>query len=322
MLKIITPSRLHFTLLDLSASIGRMDGGIGLALNHPRIVIEAEKWDENIVGAHPEVSSVLVRQASRILSIFGRKYGTTTRINIQEAYPPHVGLGSGTQVSLGVAKAISLLYRLKLSVRDLAKICGRGGTSGIGIAAFDKGGFVLDGGHSLKEKKDFLPSSVAKAGPPPIIFQHRFPEWDIVVAVPDLKGSSGKDEVKKFQLFCPIPRKEVEKLSHLVLLGLLPSLLEEDIDSFGRFLTEIQKIGFKRREVEIQHPVVRKLMRVMINGGAYGAGMSSFGPAVYGITENPEEVERSAKELLSKTVGGNVYVTRAKNRGASVIRFR
>ncbi|MBS7628477.1 hypothetical protein KEJ23_00610, partial [Candidatus Bathyarchaeota archaeon] len=48
-----------------------------------------------------------------------------------------------------VATSISKLLNLNLTVYELAKIMGRGGTSGIGVAAFDKGGLILDGGHSF-----------------------------------------------------------------------------------------------------------------------------------------------------------------------------
>ena len=43
MLKITTPSRLHVTLIDMNASMGRVDGGIGLTLDEPVISIYAEK---------------------------------------------------------------------------------------------------------------------------------------------------------------------------------------------------------------------------------------------------------------------------------------
>ena len=41
MLEIITPSRLHLTLIDMNASIGRVDGSIGLTLDNPVIKINA-----------------------------------------------------------------------------------------------------------------------------------------------------------------------------------------------------------------------------------------------------------------------------------------
>lgn len=45
MIEITTPSRLHITLIGLNASIGRVDGGIGLALKEPGFRITAERSD-------------------------------------------------------------------------------------------------------------------------------------------------------------------------------------------------------------------------------------------------------------------------------------
>ena len=37
-----TPSRIHVTLLDMNGSLGRVDGGIGIALDDPSILLEAQ----------------------------------------------------------------------------------------------------------------------------------------------------------------------------------------------------------------------------------------------------------------------------------------
>ena len=43
MKKIISPSRIHLGLIDLNGSIGRVDGGIGITLNHPNFIIEGKE---------------------------------------------------------------------------------------------------------------------------------------------------------------------------------------------------------------------------------------------------------------------------------------
>src|SRR5659263_119467 len=45
MLTITTPSRLHLALIDMNASIGRVDGSIGITLDEPVIKISARKSD-------------------------------------------------------------------------------------------------------------------------------------------------------------------------------------------------------------------------------------------------------------------------------------
>ncbi len=36
MIKVVSPSRLHLTLIDLNAELGRVDGGAGITLESPR----------------------------------------------------------------------------------------------------------------------------------------------------------------------------------------------------------------------------------------------------------------------------------------------
>ena len=45
-LVISTPARLHFGLIDMNGKIGRIDGGVGLALDSPHTLIEAKKAEK------------------------------------------------------------------------------------------------------------------------------------------------------------------------------------------------------------------------------------------------------------------------------------
>ncbi|MDQ1261435.1 MAG: beta-ribofuranosylaminobenzene 5-phosphate synthase, partial [Euryarchaeota archaeon] len=71
-------------------------------------------------------------------------------------------------------------------------------------------------------------------------------------------------------------------------------------------------------EVMLQHPVVHKLMAEMREAGAACAGLSSFGPAVYAITDSQgRDIQAAAHEAM-REVGGEVLITRARNEGARV----
>ncbi|MDD2666608.1 MAG: beta-ribofuranosylaminobenzene 5'-phosphate synthase [Methanocellales archaeon] len=309
MIRIVTPSRIHITLIDLNGSLGRVDGGIGIALDHPSIVISAEKADEVTV----EGRSALSEQIRKGAELISRNHGGI-HIKVEEDIPPHVGFGSGTQAYLAGGMAANVLYGLGLSVREIAKRVQRGGTSGIGVTAFERGGFILDGGHRFDEK-GFMPSSASYALPPPVLFHHDFPDWSIVLVIPPAKGASGIREVNIFKEECPIPLGEVQAISHIILMKLLPALIEKDLRAFGDSINRIQKIGFKRREVSLQ-PQAREIMEVLLRSGAAGAGMSSFGPLIYGITDSPSEVEKAARDQLDGRV--EILTTRARNSGASI----
>ncbi|VUT24697.1 MAG: Beta-ribofuranosylaminobenzene 5'-phosphate synthase [Candidatus Methanolliviera sp. GoM_oil] len=320
-----TPSRLHLTLIDLNGEGGRIDGGVGITLDDPRFLIEAKIADVTNVSGYDQVPDEekdhIVRAANMMLNHLGIRTGVEFRV--RNDYPMHVGLGSGTQMSIAAGKAVSELFGRKFSTREIARIVGRGGTSGIGTAAFEGGGFILDAGHSfgeVGEKKDYMPSSASNASPPPLIVRYDFPEdWKIVLAIPDIKGSHGDREIDIFQRFCPIDTKDVRELSHLILLKMIPSLLEKDIESFGEAVNRIQRTGFKKVEVGLQPAFINELMESMLDLGAYGVGLSSFGPTVYGIIDNKN---REIKEGVGRLLGNkNVVVTKARNFGAKVRTF-
>ena len=239
-------------------------------------------------------------------------------ITLEESFPSHRGLGSGTQSSLSAGWAVNQLYNLQLSVREVAALVGRGGTSGIGVESFEHGGFIVDGGHRFSDKGDFSPSAASRVPPGPVLFRHDFPDWPIVVAIPELQGASSQKEVDIFKKYCPIPLHEVRTVSHIILMEMLPAIIEEDPVSFGDAINRIQKAGFKKHEVALQKKEVRECMDIMRENGAYGAGMSSFGPTVFAVAEDPKNIEKAVSEYMGNTINGSVFITRAGNSGAQL----
>ncbi|MEE8401000.1 MAG: beta-ribofuranosylaminobenzene 5'-phosphate synthase [Candidatus Hydrothermarchaeaceae archaeon] len=303
-----TPSRIHMTLIDMNASLGRMDGGIGLALKEPCIEISAKKAEGvSATGLLKERAKDASRRTLNALEIEGG-----IKVNVSNAFSQHVGLGSGTQIALAAGMSVCKLYKKDLPLEELSRIVGRGGTSGIGTYAFQRGGFIIDGGHSLKDKKDFLPSSASKAPLPPVLLRTDFPDWKIALLTPKVKNLfKGSREVGIFQKFCPVPPGEVEKLSRIILMMILPSILEEDIKMFGDGINKIQKIGFKSIEVALQRKEIRVLMDTC-RKYSYGVGLSSFGPTIYCIIKDERGLKSAAGELAKITV------TKASNRGATI----
>ena len=309
MLKIRTPSRIHMGLIDMNGALGRVDGGIGITLDRPCIEITAEKQEAIKVRGDPVLNERMMKSCLAVGN------GRGIRIDIKKSYWNHIGLGSGTQAALAAGMAMSRLYDLDLAPREIAGLVGRGGTSGIGIAAFERGGFILDGGHRMSAKNAFLPSSFALGVPPaPVLLQQDFPNWDIVLVIPPAKGAFDLYERDVFANLCPIPLHEVEQLSHIILMQMLPALVEKDLETFGRAVNALQTVGFKRREVDLQ-PGTRPLIEALREAGAAGAGLSSFGPAVYAITDQPSQVEAAAKSLYRDC---KVIRTCARNAGAEI----
>lgn len=296
-----TPSRLHLALIDMGGGLGRVDGGIGIALDEPGFRVTFEKADSVICSGPGKEVAERVCEELKVPGI---------RIGIQDAIPEHVGFGSKTQLNLAIAAGICRAYDIYKPVVDLAKLVGRGGTSGIGVAAFEKGGFIIDGGHS--SEKGFAPSSFSDASPPPILARYDFP-WSIVCAWPEAKGAHGKVEKSVFDEHCPIPANEVGEVSRIILMKMLPALVEKNVSEFGESVNLLQKTGFKKIEVGLK-PEINKLLGFMQENSA-GGGMSSFGPVCYAICERELDAMNLEKEI-KKEFGCNTLVTRANNGGA------
>jgi beta-ribofuranosylaminobenzene 5'-phosphate synthase len=319
-----TPSRVHVTLIDMHGGSGRVDGGIGITLDEPGILLEAELSPVlSVSGGDPALQDRIGRVATEVLQKLGA--GGSVAITVRNHYPSHIGLGSGSQVALAVARAISELHGRHLPVKELAQLVGRGGTSGIGTAAFEYGGFIIDGGHQFGaggEKTDFRPSSASReVSPPPVIARHDFPtDWRILLAIPDVPaGASGTTETDIFKNHCPVPLAEVRELSHEILMRMLPGIAGRDLSLFGSSINAVQHLGFKKVELGLQPPGVTGLLDVLRDAGAAGAGLSSFGPTVYAVGDTGmSAIEQAARSYMKESGGGTTLITAARNCGADV----
>ena len=306
-----TPARLHLGLIDLNGDLGRVFGGLGVGINRPNVVLEAEK-SENL-GVTGEKTEHVKTLANRFLETYNIE--SNACINVRQVIPEHSGLGSGTQLALAVASALAKLFDVKASVQELAEAMGRGRRTSVGTTIFEQGGFVVDGGKSTGEKRF-----------PATIFRQPFPQnWVFVVAIPDVnKGLAKSEETAAFGTLSPMKAEEAGKMCRLTMMKLLPALVECDIESFGEALTQIQVvIGDYFAEVQggtYSSQIAAEGVALLQRLGAYGAGQSSWGPAVYGVTqkEKAREIELKVEAFLRKSVGGQVFVAKANNRGAYI----
>ena len=320
------PARIHMSFIDLNGSYRRIDGGIGLALSEPQFVLEVQQTESGVTlefadtvddeEAILECSEKIPDAAERTIEHFNIDSGF--HFIVHQTYPPHSGFGSGTQIAVSTAHLITETMGIEIASRELSSIVGRGGTSGIGTFTHDLGGFIVDGGHSVEEKPGFLPSGASKAKPATLIARYEFPEdWKILIAIPKVnKHMNGQDEVNVFQDCCPIPKDEVEKVSHLILMNLIPFMLEKNIKEFGWCVSELQKVGFNKLEHSLDDSFL-PTMKAIEDAGAYGVGISSFGPVLYTVfdDENADIVEKT-KEILGED--GTVFVTKAQNHGFTI----
>jgi beta-RFAP synthase len=235
---------------------------------------------------------------------------------VHRALPAHAGLGSGTQLALAVGRALAELYGITIDAPGLARAVGRGRRSAIGTWTFSGGGLVLEGGRRRGSEEMA-----------PLLARLPFPlRWRCVVAVPHpTTVINGSVEEEAFRQLPSPPERDVERVAHLVLMALLPSLADADLETFGTALTAIQSIT-GRWFAAVQGGTFasgwsEELVRCMTEWRVPGVGQSSWGPAVYGIVDG-EDAGLQLADRLGGVVGtaGTVYQGPFRTDGARVWR--
>jgi beta-ribofuranosylaminobenzene 5'-phosphate synthase len=307
--RIQAPARLHWGLFDISGSLGRRFGGLGVAITNVAVRLKATVSD-TLTADGPDADRVL-EFAQRYLAATGLRGGA--HLQIEQAIPNHVGLGSGTKLALAVAQALAALYEQPADPVDLAQAVGRAQRSAVGLWTFAHGGLVVEGGRRADDNR-----------PAPLLMQMSMPaHWYCVLAVPDqFKGLSGTAEVVAFKQIAPHADLAAQ-MTHLVLMSLLPALVEEELSEFGAALTRLQQLaGECYRPIQqgyYGNACSAELIESLLSGGAAGAGQSSWGPTVYALVDNKklgQQLVDQARELLAGQ--GLVELVGFDNQGVQV----
>jgi beta-ribofuranosylaminobenzene 5'-phosphate synthase len=307
----MAPARLHFGFVDLHGGLGRRFGSLGLAIDRPAVRLRAAR------AAVTEISGPDAERVLPVLTALHQKYGieASARIEIEEAIPPHAGLGSGTQITLAAATALCALAGRSVPVPELARGLQRGARSGIGSGVFELGGFVVDGGRGDADAT------------PPVISRLPFPEeWRVVLVFDrQLTGLHGDREAAAFRDLPPFPERQAERLARLVLMKLLPALAEARLDDFGSALTALQQsIGDHFAPAQggrYSSPRVERALQLLAGWGAAAYGQSSWGPTGFAIFGGQAAAETAIGRLRDARCGldpESIQISRGCNRGAQL----
>ena len=334
-------ARLHFGFCNLSLSHERLYGALGVGLDSPRVVVDAEPAPavrvavEQAAGTPSESgdSSPSVRDDVRgyataavdLLGVDG------ARVTVRESLPRHAGLGSGTQLAAATLAAVAAAYDLPARVRERAPALGRGGRSGVGVATFEDGGFVLDAGHPTARFTTDRPA-LGRWSVPPVAAQHPIPDdWRFLVVVPDAPaGPSGDDEDRSMRSVVEsAPPSPSDRLAGVIARRVLPAITEGSVERFGAAVAEIGRLNgtwYADEQGGVYRPPAGELVAALDDAPAvYGAGQSSWGPAVYGVTDAERATAaRAAGEdaLDAAGVDGQVLIAEGRNRGARIVTDR
>jgi beta-RFAP synthase len=307
--RVEAPARLHLGMLAVAGDRGRRFGGLGVAVERPAVVVEAERADELTAEGHDAERALAFARRGR--DALGLVSGAHLRV--VEAIPNHVGLGSGTKLALAVTQALAALEERDVDAPGLAAAAGRAARSAVGMWTFALGGLVVEGGHRPGVDR-----------PAALLARHPVPdEWRAVLAVPAADpGLSGGAEEEAFGQLVPAPERSAA-IAQLVVTSLLPALVEHELDEFGAALTRIQELvgdSFAAAQGGRFHPRAAPLVDALLRFGAAGAGQSSWGPTVYGVVGSEAAGRELARRMADEVGAGSVDIVGFDNRGAHVER--
>jgi beta-RFAP synthase len=325
-----TTARLHMGFFDLHGGLGRKFGSIGLALAAPSLELiaqsSASRTAENSLSAGTANSAVAAKANAIAAQLLAQlDLSASVSIHIKQHLPAHAGLGSGTQLALAVGAAISQLYDLNLSTARIAELTGRGGRSGIGIAAFDHGGLLIDGGRaSAPLAANAADRSISKL--PPLLARYDFPDdWRILLIFDSSQpGIHGDAERVAFDELPPFSENLAAHLCRHVLMQAMPALVEHDLTSFGHSIRELQThVGDYFAPAQggrYASPLVATVLQNLEHAGVACFGQSSWGPTGFAVFASQALAEQHLQQLKTTFTDNALswMICSARNHGAQI----
>jgi beta-RFAP synthase len=306
---VTTTARLHFGFLDPSGRGKRPFGSFGLSLDQPLTRLTLTPAEA------PSASGPERERALRYLETIAASFGIPARyaLQVEEAIPPHAGLGSGTQLALAVGSAFAALEGLRLDPQEIAAGLGRGSRSGIGIATFALGGAVLDGGPRQGEI-------------PQLVNRVPFPATWRVLLIFDASSSglAGANETAAFETLPDFPESEVGELHRRIGESALPALAAGDFATFcaevgalqsamGAYFSPLQGGPYSSAKVS-------EALAWLRSQGVTGLGQSSWGPTGFAFAATEAEGQALLKGLHAgvRRHGLSFTLAQGRNEGAKI----
>ena len=275
-------SRLHLGFLDMNGGLGRRFGSLGLAIDRPATCLTLRRSKtQSATGLDAE-------RALPYLETLRRHFGLAAAydLTLHEAIPAHSGLGSGTQLALALGAALRRLEGIQRDPIQDAQLLRRGARSGIGLGLFERGGFIVDGGHG------------ARTVTPPVLVRMEFPpQWRVIIVLdPHSEGVHGSAEHAAFAQLPDCPASLAGEICRLVLIQALPALVEQDIDPFGDAITRLQEIAGEyfapaQGGAPYTSAAVARVIHDLQQQGAKGTGQSSWGPTGFAFAPSAEAAQ-------------------------------
>lgn len=288
--RVSTPSRLHFGLLRVHESPTLSYGGLGMMIDQPRVELEAATADAwRSCGPDADRAEKSARKAVDALP--GASKPRAMRLRVTASIPPHRGLGAGTQLALAAAAAVRRLAGLPPgTAAELAAMVDRGRRSAVGSHGFVHGGLIWERGRAVGETLAELTARVVVPG-----------DWRIVLVAPRCaQGLCGGVEHSAFAALPQVPEAVTNRLLLLAEEQILPAADGRDLAAFGEAVYEYGRISGQCFAAiqggPFASPAVEQCVEAIRHAGVRGVGQSSWGPTVFAITED----HAAARDLVAR----------------------
>jgi beta-ribofuranosylaminobenzene 5'-phosphate synthase len=312
--RVATPSRLHFGLLRLHTTCSLGHGGLGLMIDSPGVELElsaAVAWD--IAGPSARRAAMFAQQA--LASVQSPDAPTALRIRIHATIPPHRGLGGGTQLGLAVAAGVCRLAGIESpTAADLAAAVGRGERSAVGSHGFVHGGLIWERGIGGASGLSELTARVALPA-----------EWRVLLIAPSQQqGRSGLAERRAFAELPPVLPHVSHGLEEIAEREILPAVRNCDFTNFSEAVFQYGRLAGECFGPVQGGPYASTEVAAVVDHlrarGIHGVGQSSWGPTVFAFMRNELEAAAAADDFRRSALGAgcDVRVAAPCNRGALV----
>lgn len=311
--RVTSPSRLHFGLLRFASETDCSFGGLGMMINKPRTKIELSP------SSRLELSGLPGEKAHGLLRLAADRWLSSdlgyAKLDILEAPAPHSGLGSGTQLALSIAAGVhALVNEGPFDLSELVAAMGRARRSAVGSYGFQLGGLVWESGKLPGETFGNLASRVT-------VPEH----WRVLlIRFPDAVGLHGESEKSAFRSLPPVDKQTTEKLIELAEQQILPAAVRADFEEFSEGIYRYGLLAGScfalAQGSPFASPQIGQVIQLLREMNIRGVGQSSWGPTIFAFCPHREAADELVGQLRQhpQFATALLEVSAPDNRGAQL----
>ncbi len=252
---------------------------------------EATSGDKNL-GRVPLDEDNLIYKVARLMleqHVWKRQPDAGVRITLTKNIPIAAGMAGGSSDAAATFRGINELFEVSLLDKDLMDM---GVTLGADIPYCIMGGTALSEG--IGEELTRLPE---------------LPDCYFLVAKPPISVSTGEAYGGYDKLISEIEASEdkgKKKVKSPDVDGQVDAIYSGDLQGVAdRFLNVLEYVTAEN------HPEIKELERIMLEGGAINSMMSGSGPTVFGMYDSLEAAEASYRKIVDEKKANQVFITKA-----------